>query len=55
MELIEHNLKVDECLILLKHCFEVFADIGIKMIVSNIQTKETLVCSQSVDKVVLNS
>ena len=55
MELVEHNLKVNEGLILFKHGLEIFTNVRVKMIIGNIQTEETFVCFQSIDEVVLHA
>ena len=49
MELIEIDLKVDECLILLEHGLEVFAYVLVKVIVGDVQTDQTLVGPQGVN------
>lgn len=43
VELIEHDLKVDECFVLLEHGFEVFADVCVEVVVGDVQAEETLV------------
>ena len=55
MELVEHDLKIDKSFILFEHGLEIFTNVWVKVIIGNIQAKESLVCFQSIDEVMLHT